>query len=95
MTIRETAAALQVHRSTVGRHWNGNQPNGDELPEWGTAELYIEAERAIWAHAPEQAAQRPPFEWIDMPDGSRHIRAVPSGSAVLEPDPWNRTEDDA
>jgi hypothetical protein len=81
MSVRETATVLEVPKSTVARHWHAGI-GGVAPPVWGDADLYVEAERAIWHHAPEQANGQAPFEWTSDPDGSRRVRAVPISPAV-------------
>lgn len=77
LSVRETAAALRVPKSTVARHWRGGETVAP--PAWGNPEEYLSAERAIWAHAPDNFDNRVPYEWEDHPDGTRSSRAIPLG----------------
>lgn len=68
MSVRETAAALQVSKSTVYRRWQlANQPPSP-LPLWGSAVAWKEAELAVWGHDPGETLDFVPFEWNE--DGS-------------------------
>jgi hypothetical protein len=82
MSVREAAAALRVPKSTVARHWREGHRCVDAPPVWGTADEYLAAERAVWAHAPERITNRVPYEWSDVPGGGRSIQAVPRGAAI-------------
>lgn len=82
-SVRETATALRVPKSTVARHWREGHRCSEVPPVWGSAEEYIAAERAIWAHAPQELDGHVPYEWNDEPDGGRCIRRVPLGTVTL------------
>ncbi len=50
MSIRQTAAALHVPKSTVSRHWRPGHRCGPVVPVWGSREAWRQAHDAIWAH---------------------------------------------
>lgn len=83
LSVREAAAALRVSKSTLARHWREGHRCSIPAPMWGTPEEYIAAERAIWAHAPEEVDERVPYEWEDLPEGARTTRCVPLGTVTL------------
>ena len=82
MSVREASTALRVPKSTVARHWREGHRCADVPPMWGTPEEYMEAERAIWAHAPERIARQVPYVWTEGEDRSRIVRAVAAGPAL-------------
>lgn len=79
MSVRETAAKLRVPKSTVARNL---RPSLGPLtpPSWGTPEEYMEAEQAIWAHAPERIPAGAPFRWTDADDGGHSVSVVAVGA---------------
>ena len=48
MSIRQTAAALHVPKSTVSRHWRPGHRCGPVVPVWGSREAWRQAHDAIW-----------------------------------------------
>lgn len=90
MSIRQTARALRVSRSMVARHWREDHRDPDTTPVWGDEAEYRAAHAAVWQHdpdSPDGADTHVPYEWIDLPDGSRQIRQVYRGTAHLRHDP--------
>jgi hypothetical protein len=83
LSVRETAAALRVPKSTVARHWREGHRCPVPPPTWGSPEEYVAARRAIWAHAPGQFDGRVPYEWEDLPSGGRAVRAIALGAITL------------
>lgn len=84
MSVRETAAALQVPKSTVARHWREGHQCPRVIPTWGSESAWREAHAAIWAHNPrERADDFVPYEW-DGNGEQRTIRARSRGAAALE-----------
>ena len=94
MSVRETAAALNVPKSTVARHWREGHRCPDVLPIWGSEGAWREAYRAGWAHNPRELADEwVPYEWRDEQNGRiikrRHrgvARMSTDGSIDME---WN------
>ncbi|WP_143244680.1 helix-turn-helix domain-containing protein [Agrococcus casei] len=83
MSVREAAAALDVSKSTVSRHWREGHRCTAPVPVWGSETAWREAHAAIWAHDPHEAADDfVPYEWIEE-GGQRTIRARWRGVAVL------------
>lgn len=83
MTVRETAAALRVPKSTISRHWREGHRCPQVVPTWGSELAWREAHASIWAHNPDELADDfVPYEWIDDGD-QRTIRARYRGIAVL------------
>lgn len=83
LSVRETAAALQVPKSTVSRHWREGHQCAPVVPTWGSESAWREAHAAVWAHNPRELADTfVPYEWSD--DGEqRAVRARYRGTAVL------------
>lgn len=81
MSVRETAAALGVPKSTVARHLRASHTR--EVPALGSESAWREAHAAVWAHDPHELADDfVPYEWSD--DGEqRTVRARSRGVAVL------------
>lgn len=91
-SVRETAAALRVPKSTIARHWREGHHCPELAPIWGNGDEYINAERAIWAHDPAQFDGRVPFFWTEAANGTRSVRSIPIGKAKLAE---RKREDDA
>lgn len=89
MSVRETAAALRVPKSTVARHWREGHRCRREVPMWGSESEWREAHSSIWSHDPEELDNDfVPYEWTD--DGEhRTVRARSRGVAVSR-----RSDDD-
>ena len=86
LSVRETAAALNVPKSTVARHWRETHHCNPPLPVWGSPAAWREARDAVWAHSPRELADDwMPFEW----QGDANYRTVKPrsrGSAFVRPD---------
>jgi hypothetical protein len=83
LSIREAAAALNVPKSTVSRHWREAHKCTIPVPLWGSASTWSEAHAAIWAHNPRELADdRVPYEWHDEAD-SRTVTRKYAGAATL------------
>lgn len=83
MSIREAAAALNVPKSTVARHWREGHRCANAAPLWGSPAAWREARSAIWAHNPRELADDwVPYEWQDEA-GRRTVREKTRGTAVL------------
>lgn len=66
MSVRETATALRVPKSTVARHWRVGHRCRHVMPLWGSPAAWTEAHAAIWAHNPHELADdRVPYRWFD------------------------------
>lgn len=85
LSVRETAAALRVPKSTVARHWREGHQCRRLIPMWGSEEAWREAHAVVWAHDPRELADDfVPYEWSD--DGvDRTVRARSRGTARLRP----------
>lgn len=84
LSVRETAAALSIPKSTVARHWREGHRCPDVVPAWGSAEEWREARAVVWSHNPHESADdHVPWEWSHHSDGTREIRRVPRGVAQL------------
>ena len=83
LSVRETAAALQVPKSTVSRHWREGHQCSRVVPMWGSEAAWREAHTAVWAHNPRELADDSvPYEWSE--DGEqRAVRARSRGTATL------------
>lgn len=91
LSVRQTAAALHVSKSTVARHWHG--PTADEPPLWGSERAWRQAHEDIWAHDPARLADRHvPYQW-DEHDGARTVRVKPRGQAVQDGSERTASED--
>lgn len=82
-SVRETAVALSVPKSTVARHWREGHHCAQPVPMWGSTSAWREAHAAVWAHnARELADDWVPYEWDDEA-GRRIVRRKARGTAVL------------
>lgn len=76
LSARETASLLQVSKTTVSRYWSGKS-RGRDVPFWGTETEYLDANVAIWSHAPDRAETWCPYQWSDhIDDRGRVARSV-------------------
>jgi len=83
MSIPETAAALQVPKSTVSLHWREEHRCPRVVPTWGSESAWREAHSVIWAHNPRELADDfVPYEWSDEGE-QRTIRSRARGMAAL------------
>lgn len=92
LSVRETAAALSVPKSTVDRHWRPGHRCPDVMPLWGSAAAWREARAAVWAHNPRELADDwVPYEWTDngtersvrlRARGVARLRSVDGGTVV-------------
>ena len=93
MSVRETAVALSVPKSTVARHWRVGHHCTQPEPLWGSPAAWREAHAAIWAHDPRELADDwVPYAWgieadrVVVTNKSRGvIRLRSDGTAVVEP----------
>lgn len=86
LSVRETAAALRVPKSTVARHLSPlDRCDTGSPPAWGSSAAWLDAVDAIWAHDPLQYEdyQWVPYEWQDNPDGTRMITRRVRGRSAL------------
>jgi len=84
MSVRQTAAALMVPKSTVARHWREGHRCTQAVPTWGSEAAWREAHAAIWAHNPQELNDDfVPWEWDESKTGERQIRAKTRGVARL------------
>ncbi|MGO2748208.1 hypothetical protein [Microbacterium sp.] len=64
MSVRETAAALSVPKTTVARHWREGHHCVQPVPVWGSVAAWREAHAAVWAHEPRELADDwVPYAW--------------------------------
>jgi len=83
MSIRQTAAALHVPKSTVSRHWRPGHRCGPVVPVWGSREAWRQAHDAIWAHDETELSDTfVPWAW-DQSGSQRTVRRLPRGVAVV------------
>lgn len=83
LSVREAAAALNVPKSTVARHWREGHKCNMPLPVWGSEPAWREAHGAIWAHDPRELADDwVPFAWGNEAD-RRTVRHKNRGTATL------------
>ncbi|MDF2918122.1 hypothetical protein [Microbacterium arborescens] len=83
LSVRETAAALNVPKSTVARHWSEGHKCNVPVPVWGSVSAWREAHNAIWAHNPRELADDwVPYEWRDEAD-RRTVTRKHRGTATL------------
>jgi hypothetical protein len=95
LSVRETAAALGVPKSTVARHWREMHSCSTPLPMWGSPSAWREAHEKVWAHNPRELADVwVPFEWSDEGD-RRTVQRRRRGVAVLRSDNTPPVDDDA
>jgi len=80
MSVRETARALRVPKSTVSRRWRSGRTDF-AAPIWGNPDEYRAARAAILGDA-QQDEPLVPFEWEDR-DGERSVHFVGMGVARL------------
>lgn len=81
MSVRETATALGVPKSTVARHWRVGHHCPSVPPSWGDEREWTAATLAVWAHDPDQREDHVPWRWHG--DGS--VEAVPLDSVMVTP----------
>lgn len=64
MSVRETAAALSVPKTTVARHWREGHHCVQPVPVWGSVAAWRDAHAAVWAHEPRELADDwVPYAW--------------------------------
>lgn len=80
MSLRQVARGLGVPHATVARR---HHTASLALPLWATPATYLSVEHITWSHAPHRKEGRVPYEWTDHPDGSRRVRFLPTGVAIL------------
>lgn len=81
MSLRKIASVLGLSHATAARAYLTDQI---AAPVWADKESLAEAARSGWRqfpHRPEFSA-RVPYEWEDLPDGSRTVRLIPVGRAI-------------
>lgn len=92
MSVRETAAALSVPKSTVARHWREGHHCVQPVPVWGSVEAWRAAHATVWAHDPRELADDwVPFAW-GIEGGQGVITRKSRGRAVLGRDGSIRVE---
>ncbi|WP_218683053.1 hypothetical protein [Microbacterium sp. BF1] len=86
MSVRETAVALSVPKSTVARHWREGHHCVQPVPAWGSVAAWREAHAAVWAHNPHELSD----DWVPYAWGVEADRTVVTrksrGRAVLSRD---------
>jgi hypothetical protein len=83
LSVREAAAALNVPKSTVARHWREGHKCNIPVPVWGSVSAWREAHAAIWAHNPRELANDwVPYAWRIEVDG-RTVACKHRGMAIL------------
>ncbi len=95
MSVRQTAVALSVPKSTVARHWREHHQCTLPLPIWGSPLAWREAHEKIWAHNPRELADVwVPFVWSDN-GVNRTVGYGVRGVAVLRSDRTSPNSDSA
>lgn len=93
MSVRETAAALSVPKSTVARHWREGHHCVQPVPIWGSVAAWREAHSAVWAHDPRELADNwVPYAWGIEADQTVVTRKS-RGRAVLSRDASSAVEE--
>lgn len=83
LSVREAAAALNVPKSTVARHWREGHKCNVPVPVWGSVSAWREAHAAVWAHNPRELIDDwVPYEWRDEAD-RRTVTHKHRGTATL------------
>lgn len=85
MSVRETAALLQVPKSSVARiraKYHTGPYGGADWNPWITPETYVAANNAAWSHDPTQHITEAPFRTEIREDGTRVTAPVPAGRAA-------------
>lgn len=95
MSVRETAAALDVPKSTVARQWREGHQCNVPVPVWGSVSAWREAHAAIWAHNPRELADTHVPYAQHVESDRRIVKRESRGIAVLAASAdvaWERDE---
>lgn len=81
LSVRDTASALGVVKSTVNRHWRERHRCADVVPTWGSEAAWRDARTAVWSHSPrEREDEFVPWSW-EGEGVARVVRRIPRGTA--------------
>lgn len=90
LSVRQAAAALDVPKSTVARHWNPRHVCVGTMPTRGSEQEWRDAHADVWSHDPDRDDDWMPYRWTVADDGTTTVEAGWRGVLTTDPESGKR-----